>query len=155
MPPLPRIVSRVGLDAIGTDGVGINGSQCASAGMLRSERTKSPSKPTDEIRFSAGKVFAQTRLTLYIFTTDCTMGSMVMEEVLEQKQAAFADRRQVPSSTWAGGFERRQFSNSYNSSREEVNELALAIDQYKLRHRRRFITFEELYDVMAGLGYHK
>ena len=30
-----------------------------------------------------------------------------------------------------------------------------AIDQYKLRHRRRFITFEELYDVMAGLGYHK
>jgi hypothetical protein len=78
-----------------------------------------------------------------------------MEEVLEQKQAAFADRRQNPSSTWAGGFERRQFSNSYNSSREEVNELALAIDQYKLRHRRRFITFEELYDVMSGLGYHK
>jgi hypothetical protein len=33
--------------------------------------------------------------------------------------------------------------------------LAQAIDQYKLRHRRRFITFEELYDVMASLGYHK
>jgi hypothetical protein len=31
----------------------------------------------------------------------------------------------------------------------------MAIDQYKLRHRRRFITFEELYDVIAGLGYHK
>jgi hypothetical protein len=78
-----------------------------------------------------------------------------MEEVLEQKQAEFVDRRQSTSSTWAGGFERRQFSNSYNSAREEVNELAQAIDQYKLRHRRRFITFEELYDVMAGLGYHK
>jgi hypothetical protein len=78
-----------------------------------------------------------------------------MEEVLEQKQAAFTDRRQSTSNTWAGGFERRQFGNSYNSSREEVNELAIAIDQYKLRHRRRFITFEELYDVIAGLGYHK
>jgi hypothetical protein len=78
-----------------------------------------------------------------------------MEEVLEQKPAGFADRRQVPSSNWAGGFERRQFGNTYNSAREEVNELAIAIDQYKLRHRRRFITFEELYDVMASLGYHK
>jgi hypothetical protein len=78
-----------------------------------------------------------------------------MEEVLEQKQAEFVDRRQATSSTWAGGFERRQFSNSYNSARDEVNELAQAIDQYKLRHRRRFITFEELFDVMAGLGYHK
>ena len=78
-----------------------------------------------------------------------------MEEVLEQKSAGFADRRQEPASTWAGGFERRQFGNTYNSAREEVNELAIAIDQYKLRHRRRFITFEELYDVMASLGYHK
>jgi hypothetical protein len=81
-----------------------------------------------------------------------------MEEVLEQKQvpaAPFVDRRQTPSSTWAGGFERRQFSNSYDSSRQEVNELGQAIDQYKLRHRRRFITFEELYDVMTSLGYHK
>lgn len=34
-------------------------------------------------------------------------------------------------------------------------ELAEAVDQYKLRHRRRFITFEELYDVIAELGYHK
>ncbi len=80
---------------------------------------------------------------------------MVMEDVLEQKPAGFVDRRQVPSSTWAGGFERRQFGNEYNSERDEVNELAMAIDQYKLRHRRRFITFEELYDVISGLGYHK
>jgi hypothetical protein len=51
--------------------------------------------------------------------------------------------------------ERRQFSNSHDSMRPEVAELAEAIDQYKLRHRRRFITFEELYDVIATLGYHK
>jgi len=87
---------------------------------------------------------------------------MVMEQVIEQKPAGseqkpagFVDRRQPPANTWAGGFERRQFGNSYNSERPEVNELAMAIDQYKLRHRRRFITFEELYDVIATLGYHK
>ena len=34
-------------------------------------------------------------------------------------------------------------------------ELASAIDLYKLSHHRRFITFEELYDVMVSLGYHK
>ena len=39
--------------------------------------------------------------------------------------------------------------------RPEVIELAEAVDQYKLRHRRRFITFEELYDVIAELGYQK
>jgi hypothetical protein len=78
-----------------------------------------------------------------------------MEEVLDQKPAVLADRRQSPTSAWAGGFERRQFGNTHNSPREEVNELGMAIDQYKLRHRRRFITFEELYDVIATLGYHK
>ena len=51
--------------------------------------------------------------------------------------------------------ERRQFSNNYSSFRPEVQELAEAVDHYKLRHRRRFITFEELYDVIAELGYHK
>ena len=29
------------------------------------------------------------------------------------------------------------------------------IMSYKLHHRRRFITFEELYDVMISLGYHR
>ena len=48
-----------------------------------------------------------------------------------------------------------RYSNSYDSMRQEVTELAEAIDQYKLRHRRRFITFEELYDVINSLGYHK
>lgn len=67
----------------------------------------------------------------------------------------FVDRRQGASETRPNGPERRQFSNSYSALRPEVSELAQAIDQYKLRHRRRFITFEELYDVIAGLGYHK
>ncbi len=36
-----------------------------------------------------------------------------------------------------------------------MRELALAIDQYKLRHHRRFITYDELLGVIQSLGYHK
>ena len=66
----------------------------------------------------------------------------------------FADRRQSASGR-RDGVERRQFVDSRQSFRPEVIELAEAVDQYKLRHRRRFITFEELYDVIAELGYRK
>ena len=78
-----------------------------------------------------------------------------MQPMTEQKPTAFEDRRQTESQASPGGPERRQFSNSHTSDRAEVVELAEAIDQYKLRHRRRFITFEELYDVISGLGYQK
>jgi hypothetical protein len=33
--------------------------------------------------------------------------------------------------------------------------LADAIDSYKLAHRRRFITFEEMLGVVRSLGYNK
>lgn len=66
----------------------------------------------------------------------------------------FEDRRQT-GAIRRDGPERRQFVDSRQSFRPEVAELAEAVDRYKLRHRRRFITFEELYDVMAELGYHK
>jgi len=33
--------------------------------------------------------------------------------------------------------------------------LALAIDQYKLRHRRRFINYEEMLSIVRDLGYRK
>ncbi|MEZ6056817.1 MAG: hypothetical protein R3C01_08930 [Planctomycetaceae bacterium] len=72
---------------------------------------------------------------------------------VEAPQTTFIDRRSPEPST--SGLERRQFSPSYNSDRPEVNELARAIDQYKVQHRRRFITFEELYDVMLSLGYQR
>lgn len=73
--------------------------------------------------------------------------------VIENKP--FVDRRQAVSESDQPIRERRQFSDSRNSARPEVDELARAVDSYKLQHRRRFITFEELYDVMASLGYHK
>lgn len=78
-----------------------------------------------------------------------------MQPVLEQKPAEFVDRRQAQGGARPDGPERRQFTNSTESMRPEVAELAQAVDQYKLRHRRRFITYEELYNVMASLGYHK
>tara|TARA_R110002111_G_scaffold247140_4_gene310145 strand:+ start:42115 stop:42354 length:240 start_codon:yes stop_codon:yes gene_type:complete len=79
-----------------------------------------------------------------------------MKQVTEQNSVTFEDRRQNRAEKRPEGVgERRQFSNSYNSENEDVNELAQAIDQYKLRHRRRFITFEELHSVVTGLGYHK
>ena len=36
-----------------------------------------------------------------------------------------------------------------------LQELALAIDRYKLAHRRRFITYEEMLSVVKSLGYSK
>jgi hypothetical protein len=71
-----------------------------------------------------------------------------------QTSPGFIDRRQASGMRKEGG-ERRQFIDSRRTFRPEVIELAEAVDQYKLRHRRRFITFEELYDVIAELGYQK
>jgi len=67
----------------------------------------------------------------------------------------FVDRRQGSAHGAQPFRERRQFSDSRNSQRPEVDEFAKAVDAYKLLHRRRFITFEELYDIMVSLGYHK
>ena len=67
----------------------------------------------------------------------------------------FVDRRQGGRGGPEAGSNRRQFGDSRNTGRPEVDELARAVDEYKLKNHRRFITFEELFDVMASLGYHK
>jgi hypothetical protein len=76
-----------------------------------------------------------------------------MQEVTEQKQTQFVDRRS--GGTDAPGVERRQFSTNHQNENPEIAELANAIDQYKVQNRRRFITFEEIYDVIKSLGYHR
>ena len=77
-----------------------------------------------------------------------------MSEVLDSTQPVFVDRRNyMPASTPTR--ERRQFTNSYSELSPEARELAIAIDQYKLRHRRRFITFDEMLTVIRSLGYDK
>lgn len=68
----------------------------------------------------------------------------------------FVDRRNYDAgSLGPSGQERRQFTNSHESLSPEARELATAIDQYKLRHRRRFVTYEEMLAVVKELGYHK
>ncbi|RMG33089.1 MAG: hypothetical protein D6725_16440 [Planctomycetota bacterium] len=78
--------------------------------------------------------------------------------VQSQPQVApgFVDRRQNKGGRRPdGGPERRQFRDSRSSGCPEAVELGEAIDRYKLEHRRRFITYEELYHVIRSLGYRK
>ena len=70
------------------------------------------------------------------------------------KATEFVDRRSSSNPSTAT-FERRQFTNSHDDLSPEVRELALAIDEYKLRHRRRFVSYDEIYQVIRELGYHK
>jgi hypothetical protein len=67
----------------------------------------------------------------------------------------FVDRRDYAISGAAPGMERRQFANSYSDLAPDARELGVAIDQYKLHHRRRFINFDELLAIIRSLGYEK
>ncbi len=67
--------------------------------------------------------------------------------------STFVDRRNTDEQ--AGGFERRQFGNSHSTLSPDARELAEAIDEYKVEHRRRYITFEEMLKVIHKLGYQK
>ena len=66
---------------------------------------------------------------------------------------SFVDRRTPALPGTEPLFERRQFANSYEELSPEAAELARAIDGYKVQHRRRFITFEEMLAVIKSLGY--
>jgi len=65
----------------------------------------------------------------------------------------FIDRRNYSAQAGAPQRERRQFTNSYEDLSPEARLLAQAIDTYKLVHRRRFITYEEMLAVVKSLGY--
>jgi hypothetical protein len=67
----------------------------------------------------------------------------------------FVDRRNYETWQEVPVRERRQFSNSHEELSPNARELAMAIDAYKLRHRRRFITFEEMLSLIESLGYAK
>jgi hypothetical protein len=65
----------------------------------------------------------------------------------------FVDRRNYSVPSGSPQRERRQFTNSHEELSPEARELAQAIDSYKLMHRRRFITYEEMLAVIKSLGY--
>jgi hypothetical protein len=78
-----------------------------------------------------------------------------MTTMIELEANSFVNRRDYDHGTAAPGRERRQFANSHEGLSPEAKELALAVDQYKLAHRRRFITYEEMLCVLKSIGYHK
>ena len=80
---------------------------------------------------------------------------LVMSQLTMAPAESFADRRGSRESSEYKGVERRQFGNSYSSLSPEARELAQAIDGYKLRHRRRYVTYEEMLEVIRSLGYTK
>ena len=67
----------------------------------------------------------------------------------------FIDRRNYDRPASPPTVERRQFGNSHEGLSPEAKELALAIDEYKVRHRRRFLSYEEMLAIIKSLGYHK
>jgi hypothetical protein len=81
--------------------------------------------------------------------------TQIMESPVEQTASAFVDRRNPTAVDNMPICERRQFANSHEELSPDAAELAKAIDQYKLIHRRRFITFEEMLGVIKSLGYHR
>jgi len=70
------------------------------------------------------------------------------------KAVPFVERRKSDGSA-PGGVERRQFAGSRDHLSAEARELAEAIDAYKLRTGKRYITIEEVLEVVKSLGYHR
>ena len=77
-----------------------------------------------------------------------------MSQGLQTPTDSFIDRRSYTDSEPSPVCERRQFANSHDGLSPDAQELARAIDGYKLHHRRRFITYEEMLTVVRSLGYH-
>ncbi len=78
-----------------------------------------------------------------------------MSQVLDGPAGQFTDRRSHDLPFGRVTVERRQFANSHEELSAEGAELARAIDGYKLAHRRRFITYDEMLGVIKSLGYSK
>ena len=78
-----------------------------------------------------------------------------MPQTFETTTSNFLDRRSYDVSQRTPIMERRQFADSVEGLSPDAQELGLAIDQYKLSHRRRFITYEETLAVIQSLGYHR
>ena len=78
-----------------------------------------------------------------------------MSQTVESASQAFTDRRNYELDPSSRNVERRQFANSHAELSPDARELAVAIDEYKLHHRRRFITYEEMLSVIGSLGYRK
>ena len=75
--------------------------------------------------------------------------------VPSQPEIGFSERRNAMPVATTPPIERRQFGNTHLDMSPDARELGTAIDQYKLMHRSRFITYEEMLGIIKSLGYHK
>ena len=73
----------------------------------------------------------------------------------EGQDREFLDRRTQLEGSPPDERERRQFIVTRGGLSAEGQELAAAIDSYKLSRDRRQITVDELLEVMKSLGYQK
>jgi hypothetical protein len=80
-------------------------------------------------------------------------GVFGMSQAVMTSPQVFIDRRDHDAPQGSPGRERRQFADSREELSPEARMLAGAIDEYKLVHRRRFITYEEMLNVIKSLGY--
>jgi hypothetical protein len=78
-----------------------------------------------------------------------------LNNVETSQQDFFVDRRSATLKRNSPGLERRQFTDGHANLSPEAAELGNAIDQYKLHHRRRYISYEEMLTVIRSLGYRK
>jgi hypothetical protein len=83
------------------------------------------------------------------------MSQLLESPTLPPSPIPFVERRNPSAVEQMPICERRQFANSHDDLSPDAGELARAIDQYKLVHRRRFITFEEMLAVVKSLGYRR
>ncbi len=83
------------------------------------------------------------------------MSEVMSSPAVSTPPVTFVERRSPAAVEQMPICERRQFANSHDDLSPEAADLARAIDSYKLVHRRRFITFEEMLAVVKSLGYHR
>lgn len=70
-------------------------------------------------------------------------------------QPGFVDRRKPANGgdNLPTGQERRQFASTYSELSRDGAELGEAVDRYKMTNRRRFVTYDEILEVVKSLGY--
>ena len=100
---------------------------------------------------------SQPSLAPVVVSQPSLAGQLARRSYAERRDAErresddFVDRRRERGSQESS--ERRQFGSSHEGLSDAGRELALAIDQYKLQHHRRYITCDEMLLVITRLGY--
>lgn len=122
---------------------------------LKQEVSLEPNSLAHFVRYSRTIMSISRTSDLSAFTIpSLPFGSSKLSPNSATENSVFSDRRKR-SSDDPNQIERRQFGDGHRGLSGAGRELALAIDRYKLRHHRRYLTCDELLRVMMQLGYTK